>query len=231
VICLWSVLALARRQRVVLALVLRLAHGPPVLLLLVPADAVSTTVVGTSARSAVGSAMHACNASGRCRSTYDGIGLIKRQRRAILCPLHGHRHRNQHQGSDDNGECLHWLSLSMRLTVGDYSPTALLRKLVLAALAELPGPSAVTARGTRTITMSAVSINGATNTSSGVTGTMALPAYVTERHRRAACVSLSRSRSVLGTWHAAEAMWIARWPGVTPSSSLGSGALRRLGAL
>ena len=115
-------------------LVLRLACGPLVLLLLVPADAVSTTIVGTSADSAVGSAMRACNASGRCRSTYDGIGLIERQRRAILCPLHGDRRRNQHQGSDHDGECLHWLSLSMRLTVGDYSPTALLRKLVLAEL-------------------------------------------------------------------------------------------------
>ena len=61
----------------------------------------------------------------------------------------------------------------------------------------------------------------------------ALLLHVAERHRRAACVSLSRSRkktSVLGTWRAAEAMWIARWPGVTPSSSLGSVALRRLGA-
>ena len=121
---------------------------------LVPADAVSTTVIGTSAGSAVGSAMRACNASGRCRSTYDGIGLIKRQRRAILCPLHGHRHRNQHQGSDHNGECLHWLSLSMRFTVGDYSPTALLRKLVLAARPRL-GPRLVSREARKPVAVSA----------------------------------------------------------------------------
>jgi len=67
----WSDCAIGSTDR-------RARQRPGATAVLVPADAVSATVVRTSARSAVGSTMHACDASRRCRSTYDGIGLIKR---------------------------------------------------------------------------------------------------------------------------------------------------------
>ena len=42
----------------------------------VPADAVSTTVIGTPARGTAGSAVYACDASRRCRSPDYRIGLV-----------------------------------------------------------------------------------------------------------------------------------------------------------